>query len=156
MASLRPRFELRIHPTWNQVATGTGRISCSGPNLQALPRRRQMDLAQLGEGVHEFEGGEGEDGRGRDGQPPSAPRSDGCYVRDAISCGGGGVASSAVGSGGGEGRAGTEHRHSGSGASATGAEGRMVLVSVDCMQVEMRMMGTQRVITVFSFPPLPQ
>lgn len=27
-----------IHPSWNQMAAGTGRVSCSGPNLQQVPR----------------------------------------------------------------------------------------------------------------------
>lgn len=28
-----------LHPQWHQTATGTGRLSCSRPNLQATPRR---------------------------------------------------------------------------------------------------------------------
>ncbi len=27
-----------VFPTWNQTATGTGRLSTSAPNLQSLPK----------------------------------------------------------------------------------------------------------------------
>jgi DNA polymerase-1 len=32
----------RIHPTYQQIGAPTGRMSCSNPNLQAIPRERQI------------------------------------------------------------------------------------------------------------------
>jgi DNA polymerase-1 len=47
-------FTGRIHPTYHQIGAPTGRMSCSNPNLQAIPRERQIRELFIAAPGHRF------------------------------------------------------------------------------------------------------